>query len=96
MTHYALIMLLAGIGIPLLAALNSALGQHMGSPAAAALVLFCVAVGCADGGRAKASVRCGGVRGVLCAVGHLYRAAVWSRQCSVLCDSGAVDQHGDD
>lgn len=47
MTHYALIMLLAGIGIPLLAALNSALGQHMGSPAAAALVLFCVAVGCA-------------------------------------------------
>lgn len=44
MTHYALIMLLAGIGIPLLAALNAALGQHMGSPAAAALILFCVAL----------------------------------------------------
>lgn len=43
MTHYALIMLLAGIGIPLLAALNAALGQHMGSPAAAALILFGVA-----------------------------------------------------
>ena len=43
MSHYALIMLLAGIGIPLLAALNAALGQHMGSPAAAALVLFSVA-----------------------------------------------------
>lgn len=46
MTHYALIMLLAGIGIPLLAALNAALGQYVGSPAAAALVLFCVAVCC--------------------------------------------------
>lgn len=43
MTHYALIMLLAGVGIPLLAALNAALGQHIGSPAAAALILFTVA-----------------------------------------------------
>lgn len=43
MTHYALIMLIAGIGIPLLAALNAALGQTIGSPAAAALVLFSVA-----------------------------------------------------
>lgn len=44
MTHYALIMLAAGIGIPLLAALNAALGQHIGSPAAAATVLFVVAL----------------------------------------------------
>ncbi len=36
-------MLLAGIGIPLLAALNAALGVHIGSPAAAATVLFVVA-----------------------------------------------------
>lgn len=43
MTQYALIMLLAGIGIPTLAALNAALGQHIGSPAAAATVLFVVA-----------------------------------------------------
>ncbi|WP_299687542.1 DMT family transporter [uncultured Tateyamaria sp.] len=43
MAHYALIMLLAGIGIPLLAALNAALGTRLGSPAAAALVLFLVA-----------------------------------------------------
>ena len=43
MTQYALIMLLAGVGIPLLAALNAALGQHMGAPAAAALILFAVA-----------------------------------------------------
>ena len=42
-TQYALIMLLAGIGIPVLAALNAALGQYVGSPAAAALVLFAVA-----------------------------------------------------
>ena len=47
MTHYAIIMLLAGVGIPLLAALNAALGVHMGSPAAAAVILFCVALTCA-------------------------------------------------
>lgn len=41
---YASIMLLAGIGIPILAALNAALGQRMGSPAAAAAILFCVAL----------------------------------------------------
>ena len=41
---YAMIMLAAGIGIPILAALNGALGQHLGSPVAAAMVLFCVAL----------------------------------------------------
>lgn len=46
MTHYALIMLAAGIGIPTLAALNAALGQHLGAPSAAAFVLFCVALLC--------------------------------------------------
>ena len=44
MTQYAAIMLLAGVGIPLLAALNAALGVHIGSPAAAATVLFIVAL----------------------------------------------------
>lgn len=44
MTQYAVIMLIAGIGIPTLAALNAALGRHMGSPAAAAAILFCVAL----------------------------------------------------
>lgn len=44
MTQYALIMLLAGIGIPVLAALNAALGQALGSPVAAAMILFWVAV----------------------------------------------------
>ena len=44
MAHYALIMLLAGIGIPVLAALNAALGTRLGNPAAAALVLFTVAL----------------------------------------------------
>ena len=44
MPIYALTMLVAGIGIPLLAALNSALGVRIGSPAAAAMVLFCVAL----------------------------------------------------
>lgn len=43
MAQYALIMLLAGIGVPMLAALNAALGVRIGSPAAAATVLFSVA-----------------------------------------------------
>lgn len=41
---YAAIMFAAGIGIPVLAALNAALGTRIGSPAAAALVLFLVAL----------------------------------------------------
>lgn len=44
MTQYALIMLAAGIGIPTLAALNAALGRHMGSPTAAATILFTIAL----------------------------------------------------
>ena len=43
MTHHALIMLVAGIGIPLLAALNARLGANIGSPAAAGVILFVVA-----------------------------------------------------
>lgn len=43
MAHYALVMLLAGIGIPVLAALNAALGARLGSPSAAATLLFIVA-----------------------------------------------------
>jgi transporter family-2 protein len=46
MAYHAVIMLLAGIGIPVLAALNSALGLRIGSPAAAATVLFVVAFFC--------------------------------------------------
>ncbi|MEP5089654.1 MAG: DMT family transporter, partial [Paracoccaceae bacterium] len=45
MAHYALIMLVAGFGIPILAALNAALGARIGSPAAAATVLFAIALG---------------------------------------------------
>ncbi len=43
-TTYALTMLLAGIGIPVLAALNAALGLRLGSPVAAATILFTVAL----------------------------------------------------
>ena len=42
--RYALVMLAAGIGIPILAALNAQLGNRIGSPAAAATVLFIVAL----------------------------------------------------
>ena len=40
----AAIMLAAGIGIPMLAALNAQLGNRIGSPAAAATILFVVAL----------------------------------------------------
>lgn len=43
-TFYALTMLIAGIGIPILAALNAALGTRLGSPVAAAAILFVVAL----------------------------------------------------
>ncbi|MBC7137626.1 MAG: DMT family transporter [Defluviimonas sp.] len=42
--RYAMIMLAAGIGIPILAALNAQLGVRIGSPPVAAVVLFCVAL----------------------------------------------------
>ena len=42
--RYATVMLAAGIGIPILAALNAQLGNRIGSPAAAATVLFIVAL----------------------------------------------------
>ena len=41
---YAAVMLAAGFGIPILAALNARLGQHIGSPVAAAVCLFVVAL----------------------------------------------------
>lgn len=40
----ALIMFAAGVGIPVLAGLNAALGQKLGSPAAAGVILFIVAL----------------------------------------------------
>jgi bacterial/archaeal transporter family-2 protein len=46
--RYALIMLVAGIGIPVLAAFNAQLGRAIGSPAVAATVLFFIAF-CAAG-----------------------------------------------
>ena len=42
--RYAAIMLLAGVGIPIMAVLNTQLGRGIGSPAAAATVLFTVAL----------------------------------------------------
>ncbi|MGB3277739.1 MAG: DMT family transporter [Pseudorhodobacter sp.] len=41
--RYAAVMLAAGIGIPVLAALNAQLGARIGSPTAAAVILFSVA-----------------------------------------------------
>ncbi|MEM7643733.1 MAG: DMT family transporter [Pseudomonadota bacterium] len=44
MTHHAIIMFAAGMGIPVLAALNARLGANIGGPAAAAFVRFTVAL----------------------------------------------------
>ena len=38
----AALMFLTGVGIPIMATWNSALGQQLGSPAAATFVAFCV------------------------------------------------------
>jgi transporter family-2 protein len=43
-TAYATIMLAAGLGIPVLATLNAALGQRLGAPIAASTILFTVAL----------------------------------------------------
>ena len=64
MTHYAVIMLAAGIGIPVLAALNARLGANIGGPAAAAFVLFTVAL------------ICSGVAMILTGPGAMARVAV--------------------
>ena len=45
--RHAALMLAAGVGIPILAALNGVLGQRIGSSVAAAVVLFAVAFGTA-------------------------------------------------
>jgi transporter family-2 protein len=58
--RYAAVMLAAGIGIPLLAALNASLGQRIGSPATAAFCLFLVALA--------------GTAAVLLATGSAFRA----------------------
>ena len=42
--QFAAIMIAAGIGIPILAALNASLGARVGSPVAAATILFLVAL----------------------------------------------------
>lgn len=55
---YAAVMFLAGIGIPILAALNASLGTRIGSPAAAAAILFVVAFAAA----ALATLATGGIK----------------------------------
>ncbi|MCI2395539.1 DMT family transporter [Aliiroseovarius sediminis] len=70
-THSAVIMLTAGIGIPVLAALNAALGQRMGSPIAAGVILFLVALA-TTGGVFLASG--GSLRGAIGAPLHLFFA----------------------
>ena len=48
MLSFATIMLLAGIGIPIMAAMTSSLGKHLSSPAAAStfafFIAFCIAL----------------------------------------------------
>ncbi|MCV2873157.1 DMT family transporter [Defluviimonas sp. WL0050] len=73
--RYAVIMLLAGIGIPVLAALNARLGVRIGSPAAAAAILFSVAFA----GAALTMIATGGISALASAPGqpkHLFLAGL--------------------
>jgi len=72
-TSAALVMLAAGTGIPVLAALNAALGQKLGSPVAAALILFLVAL-LATG--ITFAVVGGSFRGLAAAPAHLFFAGI--------------------
>lgn len=64
--RYGALMLAAGVGIPILAALNAQLGQRIGSPVAAASVLFLVA--------------CAASLALAALTGHVPRAAVLAVQ----------------
>ncbi|MAU51718.1 MAG: hypothetical protein CMN17_04940 [Roseovarius sp.] len=66
-------MLAAGVGVPVLAALNAALGQRLGSPAAAALILFVVALLCSG---ATLVVAGGSFRGLVAVPAHLFLGGV--------------------
>ena len=73
---YAAIMLLAGIGIPILAALNASLGTRIGSPAAAATILFVVAFS----GAVSVLLATGGTRALALAPAqpkHLFLAGIF-------------------
>ncbi len=98
--RYALLMLVAGLGIPVLAALNAQLGHRLASPAAAATVLFMVALGMAlltllaTAGLAplariaeppKYLFLGGRIFGLLRAFGHLGGTTFRCGQCGILC-----------
>jgi transporter family-2 protein len=70
---YAAVMLLAGVGIPVLAALNARLGGVMGAPAGAAVILFAVAL---TGALVVALVTGFGLRAAVGAPRHLFLAGV--------------------
>lgn len=71
-TGYALTMLLAGIGIPILAALNAALGARIGSPVAASAILFAIAF--ASAAAVYAALPGTEAKGIITAPKHLFLA----------------------
>lgn len=74
-TAYAVTMLAAGIGIPILAALNAALGARIGNPFATGVVLFSVAL--AIGIIAALVTGPGALANVAAAPKHLFLAGVF-------------------
>lgn len=70
--RYAAVMLAAGIGIPVLAALNAQLGVRLGSPSAAASCLFVVAF--ASSAAVLLVTGPGSLAGVATAPKHLFLA----------------------
>jgi bacterial/archaeal transporter family-2 protein len=72
--RYALVMFAAGIGIPMLAALNAALGHRIGSPAVAAFCLFLVAL--AATGVVMALTGTGAARALAAQPKHLFLGGI--------------------
>lgn len=73
--RYGAIMLAAGVGIPVLAALNAQLGGRIGSPTAAAVVLFAVAMAVALGAMVLGQGS-GGLTRLAGQPGHLFLGGV--------------------
>ena len=104
MSAYALLMFMAGLGIPVLAALNAALGRHLDEPFSASFILFGVAlvsflfVSTMQGGFSLAKAAEAPKHLFFCRLPccllhrqhYLCRPAFWPWQCHFLCASRAA------
>ena len=74
MQHHIFIIFAAGVGVPVLAAMNTGLGKFLGSPALAACALFFVAFCCAA--VVAALTNTGGLAKLAMAPRHLFLGGI--------------------